>query len=66
MTYTIKQKKNIINWRTLNKAKYNEYMNEYQKTFYRENKDKISLSHKRRYLYQKECKRLCEIFNAFL
>ena len=66
MTYTIKQKKNIIKWRTYNKERYNEYMNEYQKKFYQENKEKISLRCARRYLYQKECKRLCEVFNAFL
>ena len=65
MTYTISQKKNILNWRTLNKAKYNEYMNEYQKSFYLNNKEKIGKQHAKRYLYLKEWKRLSGIFNAF-
>ena len=66
MAYTKLQKKNIINWRTHNKQKYNEYMNEYQKGFYLENKEKISLRHKKYYLWQKESKRLMNIFEAFL
>jgi hypothetical protein len=66
MTYTLSQKRSIINWRTHNKEKYNEYMNEYHKVFYQQNKEKIGKRHAKNYLYKKECKRLCQIFDAFL
>ena len=65
MTYTQK-KPSILKWRVNHKEHYNEYMNDYQKMFYQDNKEKICKRKANYYLYKKECKRLLNIFEAFL
>jgi hypothetical protein len=65
----ITPQQNLINnlkWRSENKERYNKYMNEYHKGFYRRNADKIKNQKLNYYYYKKEVKRLFQIYDAFL
>ena len=64
--YTDAQKHSIMKWRQSNKEEYNEYMNEYLKKFYEKNSEVLKTKRMKTYYYQKECKRMCNMYDAFI
>jgi len=55
------QKESILKWRAGNKEKYNEYMNDYHKEYYKIHADLFRKKRRELYYYQQECKRLRNI-----
>jgi hypothetical protein len=64
--YSDAQKKSIMRWRELNKEEYNEYMSGYLKKFYEKNSDVVKMKRMKLYYYQKECRRMCNMYDAFI
>ena len=59
--YTVAQKKSILKWRNQNHEKYNEYMNNYHKSYYQDHAEAFRIKRMEIYYFQKEWKRLANI-----